>query len=367
MQADEALEKHISTTLAKGTPEKELTQHLTKAGWPEDIIQQYIEKLNSTEHSLAFIKIEGVTKTINGKTVLDRTDLTIPAGELLGIIGTSGAGKSTLLYTIVGFLEPDSGDVILTLKDQQAQSIIKHPEAIKPIVGFAPQIPAIYPKLTVQENIQHFAALHGLRGVEITERTKTTITLANLNDEKNTPAQNLPTAQQKKLDIACAIVNQPALLILDEPTADLDPIAAEDIWQLITQIHKSGTTIVVATHLIDDAEKHCTHIAILRNNKIMETGTPAELKNIYARNYTITLETTHKAYTKITKLLHTFKGTTTTEKNHQLIITTSVPETIMSKLPHIIHQSNDSITQLHASKATLRTIFENLISKPLKK
>ncbi|MBI4142035.1 ABC transporter ATP-binding protein [Candidatus Woesearchaeota archaeon] len=363
MPAEEALEKHIIKTLEKGASEKELKKQLLKAGWSEDVVQGYISELNNAEHTLAFIKIDGITKTVNAKTVLDRTDLTINAGELLGIIGTSGAGKSTLLYTLVGFLEPDAGDVILTLKDQPAQSVIKHPEIIKKLTGFSPQKPSIYPKLTANENLQHFAALYGLSGVEITERTKKTITFVNLQDEQNTPTQNLSTAQQKKLDIACAIIHQPALLILDEPTADIDPIAAESIWNIITQIHKSGTTVIVATHLLDDAEKYCTRIAILRDRKIMETGTPTELKNIYARNYTITLETAHKEYAKITKLLKTFKGISTTEKNNQLIITTQSPDILISKLPHITRLSNDNITQLHANKATLKTIFEKVITK----
>lgn len=366
MPTEDALEKHILQTLEKGTSKKELLNQLTKAGWPEEVIQHYIEKINNTEHALSLIKIEGITTTVNGKLILDRTDLTILPGELLGIIGTSGAGKSTLLYTLVGFLEPDAGDVLLTLKNQSAQSIIKHPDILKKLTGFSPQKPAIYPKLTVKENIQHFASLYGLRGIEITERTGSVMKFVNLQNDKDTPAQNLLAAQQKRLDIACAIIHQPALLILDEPTADLDTIAAEDVWKLITQIHESGTTIIIATHILEDIERNCTRIAILHDKKIMETGTPTELRNLYARNYTITLETTHQQYQKLTKQLKTANVNNITQKDTRLIITTQNPDTIIARLPHMVNQCDDTIAQLSVTKATLKTIFENLVSKTKK-
>ena len=369
MVSPETLEKHIERKIEQGTPQKEILKVLVNSGWPEEIVQQYIQKTASTIEQFAFLKMEGITKSFNTHLVLDRAELLVPAGEILGIIGESGAGKSTLLHILVGFIEPDAGDVILTLQDQNPISVTKHPEAIKKLAGFSTQTQSFYGKLTVSENIKHFSALYGLRGVEAIEKINSAIAFAGLSEAKDIIAQTLPRALQKKLDIACSIIHNPRILILDEPTADLDPIAVDSIWELIEQIHSQGTTIVIASHVLEDIERVCSKIAILRDKKIIEIGTPDELTSIYSQNYQVMIETIHQNYSKIIKAIKAdkIKIISETIKQNKLIITTPNPEQLVAKLPSIIQKLSDKIKILHARKPTLKDVFQIVSQKTNKK
>lgn len=362
MVEEQVLEKHIARKMEQGAPEKEVLKQLTNVGWPEEMVQQYITKFSTDKVQVSCLKIESITKTFNSNTILDRIELTIPAGEILAIIGESGSGKSTLLLTLVGFLEPDAGDVILTLQDQAPISIIKHPEAIKKITGFSTQTPSFYNKLTVKENLQYFAALYGLTGLEATEQCDKIMQYTGLKTASEIPAQLLSKDLQKKLDIACSIIHNPTILILDEPTADIDPIATKEILLLIKKINEQGTTIIIASHIIEDAEQICDKVAVLRNKKIMETGTPEELKNIYSQESQITLETTKQNYTKLSNILKQHKVKATT-KNNQLQITAQNPEQLITQIPQLVHKCGDKIKSINLNKPTLRDAFETLIKK----
>lgn len=362
MEEVDGLESNNGQTLQQDN--KELFNMLTAAGWPEDTINQYIQhSVEQQQSTLSLLKLEGITKSYQQTILLDHVTLTIKPGEILGILGINGAGKSTLLNILVGFVQPDAGDIFLTLKDKKPVSFLKETGLLKKLTGFSPQQPSFHGKLTVLENLFHFAALHGLRDIELTERCNNILEFLDLNNVKDTSAQDLPPALTKRLDIGCALIHNPALLILDEPATDLDPIAAESFWKLLQKINHEGTTIVIASHVFDDLERVCTRIAFLRDKKIIETGTPEELRAMSSNYFDIVLQTTKNNYSLILKKLKVTGIIKTDIRTNQLVITTNNPEQVVAKLPAIIRSCKDSLLQLHMSKPSLRTIFESTIKK----
>jgi len=231
------------------------------------------------------IQFRNVKKRFGKRIILDGINLDIDEGEIFGIIGMSGSGKSTILRTLIGFYEPEAGDILFySHKDKKYRSAIKNIVELRKTVGFAAQDPSFYPKLTIEENMMHFGALYKIPKKIIEENSKHLLELSELYDSRKQLAQTLSGGMEKRLSVACSLIHNPRVLILDEPTADLDPIRRKETWELIKALHKRGTTIVIASHFLEELEPVCTKIAILHDHKIASVGTPAQLKKYYGKS-----------------------------------------------------------------------------------
>jgi len=206
--------------------------------------------------------------------------LDVNENEIFGIIGPTGVGKTTLLECIVGLLNPDEGDVYIKINENY-YSVLKHRNHFKPFFGFASQYPSIYNNLTVEENLKYFAALYRLRKEEANNNINYLLHLLNLQDDKKTLAGNLSGGMQKRLEIACSLIHNPKILLLDEPTADLDVISRKQIWGLIKEINKNGTTIILSSHLLQEMELLCNRVAILKSGRVVVCGTVEQIKRKY--------------------------------------------------------------------------------------
>ncbi len=232
----------------------------------------------------SIIQFKNLYKGYGNAAVLENLNLEINKGELFGIIGMSGSGKTTLLKTMIGFLEPESGDVrYYSTKDKEHRSVFKNEDASRRTFGFSTQMPSFYPKLTTEENMDHFATLYGIEKKKRKSTIKDLLSLTGLEEYNKLLADELSGGMEKRLSIACSLVHKPSVLILDEPTADLDPVLRKETWHLIKEINKQGTTIIVASHLLDELEKNCDRIGILHDKKISNVGTPAALKKEYTK------------------------------------------------------------------------------------
>jgi ABC-2 type transport system ATP-binding protein len=363
MAIEEALRRHIAETLSRGATRKDVQALLVRAGWPREIIGEYLSQVEEHLPSPALVRLKDVSKRFGQSAVLDRVSLDLVPGELFGIIGLSGSGKTTLLNVMVGFFEPDAGDVTLLLPDGTEVKVSQGRDIVKTMFGFAAQTPSFYGRLSVRENIEHFAALYNIPSGRRIARCNELLRLVGLEDAQHTLAQNLSGGMQKRLDIACAIVHEPAILILDEPTADLDPLIRNQLWELITSINRQGTTVVVASHVVSELEQYCSKIAILRNKRITEIGTTAQLRDIYSTKYEIFLTTAKHQYAK----LHSFCArnrslfSKPTEKAGQFVVQTSRPQEALQQILKFLAQAREQVVHVHVDRPSIAEVFEALV------
>lgn len=221
----------------------------------------------------ATIVINAVSKSFGKKLVLNQINLTVESGEIFGLIGPSGSGKTTLVKIIVGMDSPNHGDV------QVLNTAVPDLKLLQRI-GYMAQADALYSDLTGEENLAFFASLFKLKKNVQKERIAYAADLVNLTDDLKKKVQNYSGGMKRRLSLAVALIQDPDVLILDEPTVGIDPELRQSIWAELFRLKNAGKTILVTTHVMDEAEK-CDVLAMVRNGEVITSGTPAELKNHY--------------------------------------------------------------------------------------
>lgn len=218
-----------------------------------------VEVVNLTKRFGDFIAVDGVTFNIR-------------RGEIFGFLGPNGAGKTTTIRMLLGLLRPTSGQARVLGYD-----IVRQPEEIRRHIGYVSQRFSLYRDLTVGENLDFYGRTYGVRGERLRERKRFVIEMAGLQDRERELARNLAGGWKQRLALGAAILHQPEMLFLDEPTAGVDPISRREFWNLLYDLAEGGTTIFVTTHYMDEAE-HCQDLAFIHRGQIIAHGAPEELK-----------------------------------------------------------------------------------------
>jgi ABC-2 type transport system ATP-binding protein len=229
------------------------------------------------------LKITNLNKSYQKKQVLDNLNLEIRTGQVYGLLGPNGAGKTTTINIICNLLQADSG--VITI-DNKAVS-----NATKSLIGVAPQENLLYSHLTCAENLNFYAQIYGLSRQERLIAIENSLANVNLLDRKNSVVETLSGGMQRRMNIAIALIHHPKLLILDEPTTGLDIETRYEIWKLIENLRASGMTILLTTHLLDEAQSLSQCIGILKGGKIIAEGDLAELRKVIPAQEIIYLET----------------------------------------------------------------------------
>ena len=201
-----------------------------------------------------------------GKRILDGISCSIASGRLTAVLGPSGSGKTTLLRSIVGVQRIQSGSVTVLGRRAGAADL-------RSVVGYVTQAPSVYADLTVRENVRYFAALHGLPARE-GDQALASVGLAELSDHMT---GRLSGGQRSRVSLACALIGEPELLVLDEPTVGLDPVLRLDLWQRFAAMAESGTTILVSSHVMDEAAR-CERLLLIRAGRLLADDTPAAIR-----------------------------------------------------------------------------------------
>jgi len=232
------------------------------------------------------VKLENLVKRFGNFVAVDNVSLEVAPGEIFGFLGPNGAGKSTTIRILCGLLAPTSGRATVHGFD-----VAKQPEEIRQNIGYMSQKFSLYDDLTVEENIEFFGGVYGVSDEALPARRDYVLKMAGLEERRDTMTRLLSGGWKQRLALGCAILHEPPIIFLDEPTSGVDPIARRNFWDLIYQLSDAGQTVFVTTHYMDEAE-YCHRLALMHGGRVIALGSPAELKKSLGAGHLLNLETT---------------------------------------------------------------------------
>jgi daunorubicin resistance ABC transporter ATP-binding subunit len=240
------------------------------------------------------IQTSGLTKRFGGLVAIDHMDLSVKTGEIFGFLGPNGAGKTTTVRILCGLMMPTSGRALVVGHD-----VVKEPEEVKQRIGYMPQAYGLYDDLTVDENLEFFGSVYRVPEDERRTRAVEVLKLVRLEEFRRQFAGQLSGGMKRRLSLAVSLIHNPELLILDEPTAGIDPPLRRAFWQYFRQLNKLGVTFFINTHYMDEAEL-CDRLALISYGRLVSIGTPTELKRKAVGGERIELVTADLARTETT-------------------------------------------------------------------
>ena len=221
------------------------------------------------------IDVRGLSRRFGSFVAVKDLSFDVKQGEIFGFLGANGAGKSTTIRMLCGLLRPTSGTALVGGLD-----VSRDPEGVKRRIGYMSQRFSLYEALTVDQNLRFFGGIYGLRGETFEARRRFVLDMAGLADRGNTLTRELPGGWRQRLALGCAILHEPGIVFLDEPTGGVDPLSRRRFWDLIGDLSRQRVTVLVTTHYLDEAE-HCHRIAIIQAGELAAMGTASELKQVF--------------------------------------------------------------------------------------
>jgi len=218
------------------------------------------------------VRMKGLVKRFGDFTAVDNVTIEVGRGEIFGFLGPNGAGKSTTIRILCGLLAPTSGSATVNGFDVASQ-----PELVKSHIGYMSQKFSLYDDLTVEENIEFFSGIYGVPAAGREHRKRYVLHMAGLEGKTDTLTRRLAGGWKQRLALGCAILHEPPVLFLDEPTSGVDPVARRSFWDLIQDLSHAGNTVFVSTHYMDEAE-YCHRLALMHRGRVIALGPPRELR-----------------------------------------------------------------------------------------
>ncbi|MEO8462959.1 MAG: ABC transporter ATP-binding protein [Chloroflexota bacterium] len=301
------------------------------------------------------MQVTDLRKSYGQTRAVDGISFDVQVGEVFGLLGPNGAGKTTTVEILEGLRRSDGGDAIVLGIDAS-----RHPERLKPLIGVALQTAALYPKLTVREVLDLFRSFYASPGLTSAEL----IELFDLGEKRSAQTRELSGGQRQRLAVALALVNNPQIVFLDEPTTGLDPAARRSLWEIIENLRHDGRTVVLTTHYMEEAEVLCDRLAIVDHGRILESGTVKELVGRHFRERAVQFDRIDAlgderlaAIAGVSSVAH--------ERGEVVLYTSDVPATIAGVLEHATAVGVEP-ENLTVRRPTLEDVFLALTGRALR-
>jgi ABC-2 type transport system ATP-binding protein len=302
------------------------------------------------------IDVRGLSRRFGQFVAVNNLSFDVARGEIFGFLGSNGAGKSTTIRMLCGLLRPSSGTALVDGIDVSAD-----PEAVKQRIGYMSQRFSLYELLTVDQNIRFWGGIYGLTGGRIESRRRFVIEMAGLQGRETTLARDLSGGWRQRLALGCAILHEPPILFLDEPTGGVDPLARRQFWRLIDDLSQSGVTVLVTTHYLDEAER-CHRVALIHAGALAAIGTTAEVKQTFAGRSIAEVRTTDpvRAMTTLDEMPEVEKTSLFGTAVHAVF---RQPELDTSALARRLGAAGVAVTSVERVSPSLEDVFLDVVDK----
>ena len=307
-------------------------------------------------------EVKDLTKRFGKLTAVDSVHFDIPAGEAFGLLGPNGAGKTTTVSMMCGLVVPSGGDVII-----DGHSILRDPMAVRRAIGVVPQDIALYPTLSARENLAFFARMQDVPADTLAARVDAVLDIVQLSDRQKDRVETYSGGMKRRINIAVGLLNQPKLLILDEPTVGVDPQSRNSILETLKELNHQGMTLLYTSHYMEEVEFLCTHIAIIDHGKVIADGTQRDLRLQAGNKDIINVQLVREADDTVRDRLAALPGVDTVELRDKVVrIATNQGRSLLAGVISTLDDAGCPILTIDVKEPNLEDLFLNLTGTSLR-
>ncbi|WP_243259328.1 ABC transporter ATP-binding protein [Clostridium sp. 'deep sea'] len=307
------------------------------------------------------IELKNVIKRYGNTIAVDNLSLKINKGEIFALLGPNGAGKSTINKMIIGLLKASSGEILVN-----GLNINKQGLKAREYLALVPQELALYESMSAIDNVLFFAKLAGLRGKQLRDKTDKALSFCGLEDTKTKKVSTFSGGMKRRLNIACAIVHEPQIIIMDEPTVGIDPQSRTHILDSIKQLNNKDMTVIYTSHYMSEVERICDRVGIIDNGKLIAVGTTNELKSQLKEQEKIIIDILDLNYTALNEIKQLYGVNDAYYNNYRLEINTTISKNTTLEALTILAKHNMQIQKIEIEKPSLEDVYLSLTGKSLR-
>ena len=307
------------------------------------------------------LEVRNLSKAFKDKIAVDSVSFGVMEGEAYGLLGPNGAGKSTTIGMIFGLLRPTAGQVIVN-----GMPLVKQPETAKACMGYVPQEIALYPELTATENLRYWGRMYGLGGAKLTQRVGDVLEIVGLSDRAKSKIETFSGGMKRRVNIAAALLHEPKVLIMDEPTVGVDPQSRNHILETVKKLNAAGLTIVYTSHYMEEVEYLCTRIGIIDHGKIIAEGSVPELRRIVGEVATLALQVSGLPDGLLHNLQQLNELNTVFATHEALKITANDAAQALAAVTQVLSCYGVKLRSVDIKEANLEAVFLHLTGRALR-